>query len=559
MPGAVTPHEFGPLDPRAEQVFVPMRDGVRLATDIYLPDGAGPFPAVLIRLPYDKSGQFSFMSHISERLTSRGLAVVVQDVRGKVRSEGETLAFVNEVNDGWDTVTWLIEQPWSNGDVGTFGDSYYGFTQWALAASRHPALKAMVPRMTSTEIGTDWMYQDGVFNLGTMGEWALHTWIDNLLNDIEIDWSGRPFSDFIKQNSGGQPSASWDAWVYEGPGSAYWSRGILGDSPVPFGAVPTLHVGGWFDVFSRGQLRDFERSLKGPVADQQFLMMGALDHFDDWLTEDGRTPDYLKEQDLLPVFLDSYLEPAAEFLSHVLLGMEADIPKVRWELANHGWRTSTSWPPPGARTFELHLGNASAALRGPHGGALQADPQVQDVCVEWIHDPQDPVPHLIEDPWRPLLSLPDERPVHARPDVATFTSDEQRQTLDLAGPVTFTGVVAADAPSTHLIARLCDVYPDGRTHLIVEGACLVENPVSSTRVQVDLGDTGYRVRVGHRLRLQLSASAFPRWPIHPGTDENPLTAVATRQVTHQLLVGGIHGNRLTLTILPSGGDSTHNI
>ncbi len=556
MPGAVTPHEFGPLDPRAEQVHVPMRDGVTLATDVYLPDSDAPVPAVLIRLPYDKSGQFSFMSQIAERLTPRGLAVVVQDVRGKVRSEGETHAFIKEVNDGWDTLTWLTEQPWSNGDVGTFGDSYYGFTQWAIAASRHPALKAMVPRMTTTEIGTDWMYLDGVFNLGTMGEWSLHTWIDNSLNDIEIDWSGRPFTEFIKNNSGGLTSASWDDWMQHGPDSTYWKEQMFSGETVPFGCVPTLHVGGWFDVFSRGQLRDFDRSRSGPAGEQQYLIMGALDHFDDWLTEEGRTPDYLKSRDLLPAFLDGYLTPAVEFLSQILLGEQRDIPRVRWELANDGWHTSSSWPPPQTRTHELHFGSAGQALRGPQGGSLESTSEAQETMVEWIHDPQDPVPHLIEDPWRPLLNLPDERPVHARPDVLTFTGDECRDVLDLAGPVSVTCVISADAPSTHMIARLCDVYPDGRTHVIVEGATLVPSPSDPVTVQIDLGDTGYRMRVGHRLRLQLSASAFPRWVVHPGTDENPLTAVVTQRIAHRLLLGGTRQNSLTLTVLPSDGEST---
>lgn len=556
MPGAVTPHAFGSVDPRAHQFHVAMRDGVRLATDVYVPPGEGPFPTVLIRLPYDKSGEFSFMAQIAERLTPMGLAVVVQDVRGKVRSEGETLAFVNEVSDGFDTLNWVTDQPWSNGDVGTFGDSYYGFTQWAIAASGHPALKAMVPRMTSTEIGTDWMYLDGVFNLGTMAEWALHTWIDNSLNDIEIDWSGRPFADFIKLNSGGLPSASWDAWMQCGPDDRYWSDEIFSGGKIPFGSVPTLHVGGWFDVFSRGQLRDFFRSLDGPHGAHQYLVMGATDHFDDSLTAEGRTRDYLKDRDHLVAFLDGYLSPAAEFLAQVLLGQSARIPRVRWELANGGWHESESWPPPGVVTYELHCANGAAALKGPQGGTLREQPDQQEIAVTWVHDPQDPVPHLIEDPWRPLLRLPDERPVHARPDVLTFTGEERHEPLDLAGPVTFTGVLGADAQSAHLIARLCDVYPDGRTHMIVEGAVLIENPSTPSDVRVDLGDTGYRLRPGHRLRLQLSASAFPRWAIHPGTDENPLTAVATQPITYLLFMGDTRQNVLTLTVLPDGGDTT---
>ncbi len=151
MPAVPVP--FGEIDERADQVMVAMRDGVRLATDVYLPTGArGPMPAVLVRLPYDKSGHFSFMPQVAPFFTERGYACVVQDVRGKARSEGETFAFTHEVADGGDTLEWISQRPWSDGAIGMFGDSYYGFTQWAAIASGHPALRAIVPRMTSTEI-----------------------------------------------------------------------------------------------------------------------------------------------------------------------------------------------------------------------------------------------------------------------------------------------------------------------------------------------------------------------------------------------------------------------
>ena len=123
-----------------------MRDGVHLATDVYLPDGPGPFPAVLVRLPYDKNGRYCWIPFLATHFVARGYAFVPQDVRGRFRSEGEPVAFVNEVPDGYDTIDWIARQPWSNGDVGMWGDSYYGFTQWAAVASGHPALKAIVPR-----------------------------------------------------------------------------------------------------------------------------------------------------------------------------------------------------------------------------------------------------------------------------------------------------------------------------------------------------------------------------------------------------------------------------
>ena len=149
----------GPVDPCAEQYMVPMRDGVSLAIDVYLPDDAGPGPAVLVRLPYDKNGRYCWMPQIARHFTDRGYVFLVQDVRGKFRSGGEVNPFVHEIDDGYDTLDWIVGQPWSSGAVGMWGDSYYGFVQWTAVASGHPALRAIVPRVTVADL-FDWL--DGV-------------------------------------------------------------------------------------------------------------------------------------------------------------------------------------------------------------------------------------------------------------------------------------------------------------------------------------------------------------------------------------------------------------
>jgi hypothetical protein len=143
-----------PVPPAARQVMVAMRDGVRLATDVYRPAGPGPWPAVLVRLPYDKDGRYTFMPWLAPRFTARGYVFVVQDVRGKFRSEGEARPFTNESADGYDTIDWVSRQDWCSGSVGMFGDSYYGYAQWCAVASGHPALRAIVPRVTCADLGT---------------------------------------------------------------------------------------------------------------------------------------------------------------------------------------------------------------------------------------------------------------------------------------------------------------------------------------------------------------------------------------------------------------------
>ena len=258
MSGAVA-DPLGPIDEFAEQVMVPMADGIRLATDVYLPRGgrgADRLPCLLVRLPYDKSAPFAFMPRLAAWFTERGYAFVAQDVRGRARSEGETFAFVHEVSDGSATLDWLVAQPWSNGVVGMFGDSYYGWTQWAAVASGHEALRAIVPRVTSVEIGTDWRETGGVFNAYQMIEWAAGTWSGTENFECDLDWTVRPLADVQADAHGGRRSRSLDRWITVAGDDPWWWEALYAGRGDPRARlrVPALHTGGWWDVFRRGQV-----------------------------------------------------------------------------------------------------------------------------------------------------------------------------------------------------------------------------------------------------------------------------------------------------------------
>ncbi|MER5185783.1 CocE/NonD family hydrolase, partial [Streptomyces sp. NPDC002896] len=200
--------------PAARPHRVRMRDGVRLATDVYLPDDDAPGPTVLVRLPYDKSGEYTFMPRIAAYMNARGYRVVVQDVRGKFRSEGATLLFVHEVHDGYDTLEWITHQPWSNGVVGMWGDSYYGWTQWAALSSGHPALRAIAPRVTGTELAQVVSHPDGTRDVEwnfRLGYTATH-FVDRDTYEWQPDPDHRPliapYEEFFAQL--GRRSVSFD-------------------------------------------------------------------------------------------------------------------------------------------------------------------------------------------------------------------------------------------------------------------------------------------------------------------------------------------------------------
>ncbi len=532
---------LGEVPEDAQQYAVKMSDGIRLATDVYLPDSpCRRFPVLLARLPYDKAGDECFMPDVARWFRARGYAVVVQDTRGKVRSDGEFRPFVSEAKDGYDTLEWLSAQPWCGGRVGMFGDSYYGFTQWAAAASGHRCLAAITPRATTADFGHAFAV-GGVFQAGWTATWALETLIDDALYDGAPDWRVRPLADAVPAVLGGRRPFGLDQWAV----------GDLGNAPaaIPNPSLPTLHLGGWWDVIARSQLATWRAASNAP---RHFLIMAATDH--GWMPlRDPDTQARMPQDSAAAMrgFLDRYLAPLLPFFdAHVRDVGRFSVPRVRWELSWGETRSSVSWPPPESREMILHATHADADFNDSEGGGLGKAAESHSKVVRWDYDPESPVPSL-DHPYYPLAEPADESAVERRPDVLTFTSDALRTPLDIAGPIVVRMSIRASSTSAHAVAKLVDVYPDGRALRIADGAARVDGrwPALST---VHLGDTGYRVRRGHRLRLELGTSGFPKYVLHPGTEEEPWFATRFRTVEMGVDVGGRDGLRVSLSVLRHG-------
>jgi uncharacterized protein len=531
----------GAVDPRADQRMVPMRDGVSLATDVYLPDEGGPRPAVLVRLPYDKNGRYCWMPQIARHFTDRGYAFLVQDVRGKFRSGGEVNAFVHEIDDGYDTLEWITEQPWSNGSVGMWGDSYYGFVQWTAVASGHPALKAIVPRVTVADL-FDWLA--GVTPLYG-AHYLAQYWSDSLTHHWTPDWTHRPLCELFDEGFAaiGSRSIAFDRLLAEARGQAGVDLYANGH-PFDRLRIPTLHGVGWFDNITPSHMLDYERLMADPeAAPYQYLHAGSTDH-ENYRFEDvpvGEADDHATDDDALERMLPRYLQPALDFFDAFLAGRSdpASVPRVRWHLGNDGWRESPSWPPPGARESRLHL---SA------GGGLDAEPGEAGE-VTWLHDPANLVPSTIVDPFSFLFEYPDEAEAAARPDVAVFTGEPLAAPLTLAGRVVAHLRVGSDGPSTCVHVKLVDVAPDEASHILLYGQEYVDRPGDSAPMQVYLGHTGHRIPAGHRLRLQVASSDYPLYVPHPGTSESPWFAVETAVNRQRIVTGGPDPSHVSLTVL----------
>lgn len=536
-----------PRSPLAQEHMVPMRDGIRLATDVYLPaDTPGPGPTILTRLPYDKTGDYTFMPVVAQYFLRFGYRVVVQDVRGKFRSEGETLLFVNEADDGYDTIDWIVGQPWSDGVVGMWGDSYYGFTQWAAVSSGHRALRAIVPRVTGTRLGQLAEQIPGTHTREV--EMAVHRMYPlTFFHDHDIvhwtmDWSRLPYNDSVEKffDAVGSRSASYDLWY---PHPVHLRRFPDG-SPFDARPVPVLMTIGWWDNCAPWQWSDHAEIRRRPRwALNEYLLVEAIDHENNshfeqpWLRESGeRTTHELLEM------LPRYLDPAVEFFDVFLrdLGRPGDIPRVRWQLANTepGFRTGEQWPPAGAGSTVLHLA----------GNALVTTPPAEAATVSWKHDPTDPVPSPAPDAFSYLAYRPDESTLAQRPDVLSFDAAPVDEPLDLVGPVALRVAVRSDGPEADLFARLTDVSPDGSAHLVARGQLTVLAPGYDDEVCIDMGQVGYRLSPGHALRLTVASSDAPEFVPYWGLGSNRWAQSSTAINNQSIVLGGAGGARLELLV-----------
>ena len=555
---------FAPEPANAQPAMVPMRDGVNLAADVYLPGVQRDLAAILVRLPYDKCGEYTMMPRIEAAFTTAGYAFIVQDVRGRTRSEGETFPFIHEVDDGYDTLEWVTAQPWSNGAVGMIGESYYGFTSWCAAASRHPALKAIAPRVTAANLGMS-MEPSGddaeTLALSAIVPWLSYVWIDCGMYEAEFDWSIRPLRDAFAAATGGLRSAGYEAMLQRPFSDPWWMRTIYGArDPHRVVDIPVLHWAGWWDNCQYGQFRSYRRMRARPdVRDRQYLIADAVDHEAFTWDESPRT---VLDPDDFGADAHSATEPEIQkvveqyrmslpFFDRFVRGVDdSPLPRVRWMLTGEGWRESEAWPPPKSHEVEFHLVRGAAALAGVEGGGLAPQAEAAARRVDWTHDPQDLVPDTHADEWHPLgLGLPDESAIEDRPDVLTFTGDVLDTPLCLAGPVSLSACFASSAESLHVFVKLCDVDPEGYARRLLIGAAAVHAPDYGRPVAVPLGDIGFLVPAGHRLRLEVAASCFPRFLWHPGTTESPWDAVEGAKHTQSIVVGGPVGAWLRLNAI----------
>ncbi len=541
-----------------ENVKIPMRDGVQLTANIYRPHVEGTFPVILMRTPYGKPNRDYGQAR---EFAKAGFAMVVQDCRGRGSSEGLWDPFRYDTKDGYDTQQWVEQQPWCNGTIGTAGGSYVGWTQWASAAEQSPFLKTMVPVVPFADAFHEIVYPGGAFQLSLSMGWGA------AVGGIQA--KPAQFNDAFKY----LPLNRWDEqfnhevfflrdWVQHSTYDDYWKlRGVK--DRLNKVTIPTLNIGGWYDIFAKETLdlttRVRKESDNRLARRNQFVIMGP------W----GHGPDTTKLGELsfgAQARLDIG-KRQLQWFQYWLLDKEIGVQDwpayYLFVMGENQWRGEQEWPL--ARTEFTHYyfhSEGKANTRSGNGTLITAKPTEQPPD-HFTYDANEPVPtrggnNLMGPPTGPF----DQSTLEDREDVLVYTTPILDHAVEVTGPVKVILHAASSARDTDFTAKLVDVHPNGKAYNICDG--IVRARHRNSRVQAELLEPGtiYRYeeidlwvtsnlfKKGHRIRVEISSSNFPRFDRNPnsglafGSDTELLKAKQT--IYHD----ANHPSHLLLPVIP---------
>jgi len=496
---------------------VVMPDGAILLTDRYFPSGITDAPIVLTRTPYGRGRESSLLWRM---LAGLGYQVVVQSVRGTFGSGGAFDPLRHEAVDGLATLRWLEQQSWFTGKVGLFGGSYFGYTQWAVAADAPPWIKAMVPLITAT----DWrplFYSGESFGLWTAASWmhSLHhqesSWWRFVLSErrqvktLEQALAHLPLNEIDKVLVGHRVSYYQDWLVHDRPGDGFWSQVNQSRRLVSM-TIPTSLLATWYDIFLPAQLADYVTLRKAGHRPQ--LIIGPGTHDSPQTVELGvrQTVDWFDTH-----LRDAPSPPNASPVRVYMLGADT-------------WIDFPDWPPPASPEIWFLQSGRELARDLPTTSPPDA----------YTYNPADPTPTIGGVMLGAAAGPCDNRALEARPDVVSYTSAPLDRDLPVIGLVSVVLYVRSSCEYTDFFTRLCDVAPNGVSTNICDGLLRLspENITAGRdgiiRVRTDLWPTACLFAKGHRLRLQVSSGSHPRFSRNTGSGE-PLATATTLHVAHQ--------------------------
>lgn len=534
-----------------------MRDGTTLRANVYRP-AEGRHPVLLTRLPYGKDFPIGSSALDPVQAARRGYVVIVQDTRGRWASEGEWATFRHERSDGLDTVDWAAALPYADGQVGMYGASYFAFTQWAAALERPKALRAIAPIFTWSEPLDGLAFRGGALELG-LAYWRMQFGLNEvsrrhaqdparaaaaiaqLVGDMDHlageGYRSLPLRDFAPLARHGLLRDLADA--FEGPHERdRWEHARVAGHHERID-VPSFNIGGWYDAFLGGTLQNFSAMRRRRIPTK--LLVGPWSHAEQGSRVGEITFGFAAQAGFIDLRADLgslQLRWFERWLKGAPNGVDEEPPVTIFVMGTNVWRHEAEWPL--ARAVET-----AYFLRA--GGALSTGAPAGEEPDRYVYDPADPAPTVggatLMSPEFPSGPR-DQRPLEARADVLVYSSAPLERDLEVTGPVRVHLFAASTAADTDFVARLVDVHPDGYARNLTDGILRARyrdpehpapiEPGRPYEFVIDLWATSNVFRKGHRIRLDVTSSSFPRWDRNPNTG-HPFAADAELAVAHQVI------------------------
>jgi len=543
-------------------VTMKTRDGVTLRADIYRPAGEGTFPVLLQRTPYNKDNAAEF----GRKAVARGFMVVVQDVRGRFTSDGEWYTFKHESEDGYDTIEWAAALPHSNGKVGMFGGSYVGATQMLAAISHPPHLAGICPVVTASNYHENWTYQGGAFE-----QWFDESWTSGLaldtLNRLFKDGDNAllgdkvlPLTKYPVSNAklAADPAALtrqvasyFVDWANHPTYDSYWKQWSIEENFQNI-QVPALTVAAWYDLFQGGSLRNYlgikQHGGSEAARNGQKLLIIVGGH-----AGSGRTIGTVDFGDAAAEYIEN--DTTLDWYDYLFLGKQnqfASADPVRiFVMGENKWRDEPAWPLERAKETRYFLHAAGTANGSAGDGSLSTVAPASETADKFVYDPANPVPTVGGPLCCDGVHLPagprDQKDVETRPDVLVYSTPPLEADLEVTGPVTLDLYAKSSAVDTDFTGKLVDVWPNGYVQNLTEGILRAKYrestsvakplvPGAAVHLTIDLWSTSNVFLKGHRIRLEVSSSNFPRFDRNlntgKGAGESAIFVKATNAVLH---------------------------
>ncbi|HET6854231.1 MAG TPA: CocE/NonD family hydrolase [Pyrinomonadaceae bacterium] len=557
-----------------QSVRVKMRDGVTLAADVYRPVSNEKFPVLLQRTPYNRAGGAA----MANELASHGYVVVMQDTRGRFESGGEFYPFRNESADGYDTVEWAASLDQSNGKVGMFGGSYVGATQMLAAMAAPPHLVSIFPYVTASEYYDGWTYQSGALMQWFSSSWTSGLAVDTLRRQAEATQAPKewvnvlPLGDYaiLKSAPASSLAPYFHDWLLHERDDSYWQQWRVSDYYSRM-TVMGLHGGGWHDLFLKGSIKNYtglhQQASTAEARAGQRLIVGPWAHAP--TSPEGKIGDVVFGKDAV---LD-HTATALKWFDYSLKGIKNEYssgaPVRLFIMGDNVWRDEREFPL--ARTtytkYYLHSSKGANSVSGD--GVLSVTPPASETRDEFDYDPQNPVRtisgRLCCGPAIPPGPA-DQRPNESRSDVLVYSTPPLAEDTEVTGFITLELYASTSAVDTDFTALLVDVDQSGYARFLTDGIVRARyrestkqsslvTPGTIYKYTIDLWATANVFKAGHRIRLYVSSSNFPRFDRNLNTGEDIINSARPLRAHQTIYHDREHNSALVLPLIPRRSSS----